>query len=187
MQNGPKVNLSWTDNATNEIGYNVEEIHQRWWLHSHRYGSGSQQYWCCDLPGLDGSSGNTDAYRVNAYINPTTVSIYSNTASVIVPAAPAAPGNFVAAIGPNGKGNSHSVILTWLDLSNNETGFTIQRATNAAFTANLNSVSVAAGVQAFTQTGLSRNTTYYYRIRAINGPLVSSAWVLATPFPITTR
>jgi hypothetical protein len=66
------------------------------------------------------------------------------------------------------------------------TGFTIQRSTNAAFTAGLNTVNVAPGVRTLQQTGLARNTSYFYRIRANNG-LVSSAWVTATPLPITTN
>ena len=77
------------------------------------------------------------------------------------------------------------MILNWIDNSNNETGFTIQRATNAAFTAGLNTVTVAANTTTLTQTGLDRNRAYYYRIRANNGAIFS-AWVNATPLPITT-
>ena len=104
-----------------------------------------------------------------------------------MPAIPTAPSGFTAVNGPNGNGNSRSVILNWADTSSNETGFTIQRATNAAFTAGLNTANVAANIITLTQTGLSRNTTYYYRIRANNGPVVSSGWVEATPLPITTN
>jgi hypothetical protein len=100
---------------------------------------------------------------------------------------PAAPGNFTAVSGPNGNGNSRSVILTWQDLSNNETGFTIQRATNSTFKSGLSTVAVATNATTLTQTGLSRNTAYYYRIRANNGNFVFSAWVNAAPFPITTN
>ncbi len=67
------------------------------------------------------------------------------------------------------------------------TGFTIQRATNTTFTSGVNTANVAANLTTLTQTGLSRNTNYYYRIRANNGTLVFSAWVNATPFPILTN
>ncbi|UCF93128.1 MAG: fibronectin type III domain-containing protein [Desulfobacterales bacterium] len=130
--------------------------------------------------------GATYTYRVAA-LNVARLSGYSNLAAVPVPAVPTAPGSFTAASGPNGNGNNRTVILTWQDLSDNETGFTIQRATNAAFTSGLNTVTVAANLQTLTQTGLSRNTAYYYRIRANNGTIISSAWVNATPFPITTN
>jgi len=98
-----------------------------------------------------------------------------------------AASNLAAVNGPNGPGNNRRVILTWTDNSGNETGFTIQRATNATFTSGLSSVQVGAGVTTLTQSGLNRNTRYWYRIRANNGPYVSSAWTNATPFPITTN
>jgi len=78
------------------------------------------------------------------------------------------------------------VVLTWVDLSNNEAGFTIQRATNATFTSGLNTVTVAANSTTLTQTGLARNMQYWYRINA-NNIIGSSAWVNATPLPIRTN
>ena len=137
------------------------------------------------------TAGNTYAYyviAVNTVPNPDQSSAPSNTASVTVPGAPAvpaAPSNLTAARGPN-QGNQRRVILNWIDNSNNETGFTIQRVTNAAFTNGVNTVTVAANTTTLTQTGLSRNTAYYYRIRANNGPVLFLAWVNATPLPIIT-
>jgi hypothetical protein len=59
--------------------------------------------------------------------------------------------------------------LNWTDNSANETKFTIQRATNAAFTTNLiTSGSVGAGITTFTDSGVNSNTTYYYRVIANN-------------------
>ena len=72
-------------------------------------------------------------------------SAFSNTASATVPALPAAPSNLLLVNGPN-KNKQRSVILTWADNSNNETGFTIQRATNSLFTQGLTTVTVAANV-----------------------------------------
>ena len=132
------------------------------------------------------ANGSSYTYQVAAS-NAAGLSAFSNQATAAAPVIPAAPGSFTAANGPNGNGNNRSVILTWQDLSNNETGFTIQRATNATFTRGLNSANVGAGVQTLTQTGLSRNTQYWYRIRANNGTIGSSAWVIAAPFPITTN
>ena len=112
---------------------------------------------------------------------------FTNTATVTIPTAPAAPSGLAAANGANGNGNNRTVVLTWTDNSNNETGFQVQRATNATFTSGLNTVTVAANATTLTQTGLSRNTQYWYRIRAMNGTIISSAWVNATPFPIRTN
>ena len=58
--------------------------------------------------------------------------------------------------------------LTWTDKSATETGFTIERSplTNTNFT---EIATVGANTTSFTDTGLSRATTYYYRVRAYNG------------------
>jgi hypothetical protein len=79
------------------------------------------------------------------------------------------------------------VILNWLDNSTNETGFTIERATNSTFTLGLTSVALPAGTTTYTVTGLSRSTQYWFRIRSNNGAFIFSSWVNAAPFPITTN
>ena len=56
----------------------------------------------------------------------------------------------------------------------------------STFTAGLNTITVGAAVRTLAQTGLARNTSYFYRIRANSG-VVSSAWLNATPLPITTN
>jgi len=187
LATGPQINLSWTDNATNEAnfviqrstdGVNFTQIATA----PARNNTGTANY--SDTTIL---LGNTYTYRVAA-VNVAGTSAFSNiSAAVIVPAMPVAPGSLTGVNGPNGTGNNRTVILTWVDLSNNETGFTIQRSTNAAFTSGLTTVNVAANVTTLTQTGLSRNTNYYYRIRANNGTIIFSGWVTATPLPIRTN
>jgi PKD repeat protein len=55
--------------------------------------------------------------------------------------------------------------VTWNDNSTGETGFKIERSTSA--TSGFTQVgTVGTGVTSFTNTGLSRKTTYYYRVRA---------------------
>jgi FtsP/CotA-like multicopper oxidase with cupredoxin domain len=59
--------------------------------------------------------------------------------------------------------------LTWTDNSITETGFTIQRATNAGFTTNLVTYTVGANTTTFQDPNqLAKKTTYYYRIIATN-------------------
>jgi hypothetical protein len=184
LQNGPQVRLTFNDNSNNETGFSVE-----------RSANGGGYAQIVVLPANNGpvgtyvdvniAPGTSYTYRVAA-LSAVGQSAYSNTASVIVPALPAAPGSLTAVNGPNGPNNTRSVILTWQDLSNNETSFTIQRATNSSFTGpSVVNVTVAANTTTITQTGLSRNTTYYYRVRANNG-IIFSIWVNATPFPIIT-
>jgi len=60
-------------------------------------------------------------------------------------------------------------VLTWTDNSANETGFTIQRATNSAFTTNLLTLgSVGAGIVTYTDSTITLNNSYYYRVVANN-------------------
>ena len=100
----------------------------------------------------------------------------------------AAPSNVTVAAARNGT--TDMVTLTWVDNASNETGFTVQRATNAGFTTGLATATAptAAGTGTtvtFTQTGVARRTTFYYRVQAVNGAS-ASAWVNATPSPVTT-
>jgi len=59
-----------------------------------------------------------------------------------------------------------SVLLNWTDNSLNETGFTIERATNAAFTTGLATFTVGADVTTYTDS--TYNPPYYYRVFANN-------------------
>ncbi|MRR36396.1 hypothetical protein EG829_17330, partial [bacterium] len=187
LQAGPQVTLTWRDNATNEANFVIERSTDgvnftRIAIVPPRNNTGNVSF--VDTT-MAASMTNTYTYQVAA-IN-LAGSAYSGTISVLGPAVPAAPGSFTAANGTNGTGNNRTVNLSWQDLSNNETGFTIQRATNATFTAGLNTANVAANTTSLNQTGLNKNTQYFYRIRANNGSIVSSAWVNATPFPIRTN
>jgi FtsP/CotA-like multicopper oxidase with cupredoxin domain len=182
-QAGPGVSLAWTDNATNETGFSVQ-----------RSANGGPFTEIGPAPARANTGGvtfldtgvalgNTYAYRVAA-TTATDSSAFSNTATVTVDV-PAAPTNLAATNGPN-QGNNRRVVLNWTDNANNESGFTIQRATNAGFTTGLSTVTVGANVQTYTASGLSRNTGYFFRIRADN-VFGSSAWVVATPSPILTN
>lgn len=59
------------------------------------------------------------------------------------------------------------VDLAWTDNSTNETGFKIERKTEAGGTY-AQVATVGANVTGYTDTGLSVYTTYYYRVRAYN-------------------
>lgn len=81
--------------------------------------------------------------------------------SATIPSPPAAPGNFTATALDFSR-----IRLNWQDLSNNETGFEIQRAQNASGPF-VPVQTMAPGVTQFTDSGLNAATTYYYRIRTI--------------------
>jgi hypothetical protein len=186
----PQIGLSWQDNASNESGFLVERSTNGGAFtliatapaHS---GTGTTTW-----PDTTAVPGNTYSYRVAA-VNVAGQTGYSNTATIAVPAQPAAPSGLTATnnTAPGANGNNNRVVALAWTVSNatNVTGFSIQRATNAAFTNGLSTVTVAATARTLTQTGLAKSTTYYYRVRANNGTFVSSAWVNALPFPLITN
>jgi len=59
-----------------------------------------------------------------------------------------------------------STTLTWAAVTNAAT-YTVQTATNAGFTANLTTNSV--GATTYNATGLTQNTQYFWRVKAVNG------------------
>jgi hypothetical protein len=129
------------------------------------------------------TAGSTYAYYA-VTVNASSASAPSNTASATLPPAPLAPSSFLASTQATGATTAR-VNMIWTDNSNNETRFVIQRATDANFTANLFTSNRGSNTTAWANTGLPRNTDFYYRIRAENTFGVS-VWVNLTPFPIHT-
>ena len=78
-------------------------------------------------------------------------------------AGPAAPGSLRAAATSRTR-----MQLNWADNSNNETGFQIERCKGNRCTNFARVATVGANVTSFTDAGLSRGTTYTYRVRAVN-------------------
>jgi len=182
LQAGPQVLLTWIDNANNETGFVVERqvgagAFSTLVTVGPRTGTGNVDYIDTTV-----TPGNTYTYRVAA-VNGAGPSTYAVSLPVSVPTPPVAPSNVVATAARVGGPNDR-VTLTWTDVAN-ETGYTIQMATNATFTANLVTSPVTANTTTFTTGNLPRFTPYYFRIQAFNGA-GQSAWVNAVPFPVTT-
>ncbi|GAB4119777.1 MAG: hypothetical protein Fur005_45280 [Roseiflexaceae bacterium] len=77
--------------------------------------------------------------------------------------APAAPTSLTGTVL-----STTSVRINWVDNANNETGYAIERCTGQTCTNFTQIASVAANTTSFTNTGLTRNTYYRYRVRAFN-------------------
>ena len=71
--------------------------------------------------------------------------------------------------GLTASANSAGANLAWTVNSLNETGFLVEATTDPLMQANITSVTVAAGTNHTSLNGLQANTTYYFRVRAVNG------------------
>jgi FtsP/CotA-like multicopper oxidase with cupredoxin domain len=127
------------------------------------------------------SPNTTYYFRIRAN-NAAGSSPWANAVPFPIRAGSLVPTNFSVALTPLAP--NYRATLTWTWTDPNPTNFTIQRATNSSFTTGLTSFSIAPAARTNNQI-VSPNTTYYYRIRA-NYAAGSSAWVNASPFPITT-
>ncbi len=155
------VSLTWTDNATNELGYTVE----RALVTNGVPGTFS----AIDGLGVNANSytdataspNTTYAYRVYAY-NRGGNSGYSNVAQVTTPdLPPAAPSVLTANLqaGPQ-------IALAWTDNASNETSFVVERSVNGgAFVA---FPALPANTVSYIDTAVTAGNTYDYRVMATN-------------------
>ena len=151
-----QVNLSWVDNSPNETGFRIERSIGTNFVEITTVGAGITTFSDTGLV-----PGTNYLYRVRA-TNLLGDSAYSNqaTATTLVPP-PATPTGLAAT-----ATSSSQINLTWSDVAT-ETGFKIERKTGSGGTY-AQIATVGAGVTTYSNTGLSGNTTYFYRIRATN-------------------
>jgi hypothetical protein len=85
---------------------------------------------------------------------------------------PTSPSNLVAM-----AASDTEIDLGWNDTSNNESGFELERSTDGASYAPLDSL--GANVISYAAAGLDPSTTYHYRLRAVNS-VGTSGWIFAS-------
>jgi fibronectin type 3 domain-containing protein len=171
---GTQINLSWTDNSTDEDGFKIYRSTDA--VNFAFYASVGTNVTTRSNTNL---TGNTNYYyRVLAY-NAGGSSAYSDTASATTLPLPAAPSNLAATAVSSGQIN-----LSWTDNSNNESGFRIYRSTDGVnflwyYTPGANATS-------FSDTGRTAGTLYYYRVLSYNANGISdfSNTASATTFPL---
>ncbi len=167
------VSLYWTDNASNESGFKIERrVDGGNYTQIGTVGANVTSYTSSGL-----NNNTTYYYRVRSY-NSHGDSAYSNEAGATTGGVPAAPTNLAVT-----GSTQNSVTLSWTDNAQNEEGFYIERRTTGGSYVQV--AIVAKNLTTYTDTGLSANTEYQYRIRAHNltGNSAYSSAVTATTLP----
>lgn len=155
------IELLWTDNSDNEIGFNIERtITGGTFALIGNTATGVTTFTDTDVaPGLEYS------YRVQAYSNDT-LSAYTAIANATIEIEGIdSPSGLIATAGES------SIELSWTDNSDNETGFNIE-CSSAGSTFILIG-NTAAGATTFLDMNVMAGIEYTYRIQAFNNDTVS--------------
>lgn len=168
-----RVTLSWTDQSDNELGFAIERA------------NGSGSYLLADTVGanmmsyLDGTAqpGVTYSYRIRAFNAGGSSDPAVIPDSVTTPPAtlPAAPSNLAA----TALARSGGVVLTWVDRSNNENGFVLQRHSSGS-TVWQSLANVGVNINSYTDGTALPRKKYTYRVGAFNAAGVSTYAVSKT-------
>jgi fibronectin type 3 domain-containing protein len=75
---------------------------------------------------------------------------------------------YVSQVTASTANTAAKVELTWTNGLAGQTGLALQRATDAAFTANVTTFNPTSSATSFTDSPVTAGTTYYYRIQASN-------------------
>lgn len=153
---GPnQVNLSWSDNSSNESGFKIE-----------RKAGSTGSYQVIDIVNANVTSysdttaqdGTNYYYRVRAY-NSDGDSDASNEVSATTPLP--APSNLQC-----NAVSSSQINLSWSDNSLNEASFKIERKVSGGNYSEI--ATVGQNTTNYANVNLPENTTYYYRVKAAN-------------------
>jgi hypothetical protein len=162
-----QINLTWIDNAGDEIGFKVERANSAagQFIAVATLGSGMTNYSDTGL-----SANSTYYYRVYAYNNvgnSAFTAVANATTNGIALTPPNAPTNLSA------TATATQINLVWTDNASNETGFKIERAQSSGGPYNV-IATLGAGATSYSNTGLQATTTYYYHVYAYNEAGISA-------------
>jgi hypothetical protein len=154
--------LTWVDNSNNETGFEIQRSLQPDWTGVDTFIADAneisyQDEWL--------TPDTTYYYRMMAF-NDIGDSEYSNTLTAVTtaepPVVPETPAQFAVQ-----SVSQSSISLTWLENSDNVEGYHLERSDTELFS-EVDIIGIDADRTAYADTGLSPETTYYYRIQAYN-------------------
>lgn len=148
------IYLSWNDNSANELGFKIEiSTDGAYWAETALTGANAVSFANTNL-----SAGTGYYYRVRAYNNYGN-SAYTNTAYAQTLPPPPAPTNFTIL-----SYTHDTVVMSWQHNCTYEDGFKIERSINGF---NWMPAGITGSdVMNYTDTGLTPETTYFYRVCA---------------------
>jgi hypothetical protein len=154
--------ISWQDNSSVEDGFIVERSDDNGQTFEELVSTSADEAAYTDT-GL--SPETTYMYRVKAFSGEQT-SDYSNTLTAATsaepPVVPEAPAQLAVQ-----NVTANSVRLTWLENTGDVEGYHLERSDTVLFS-EVDIIGIDAGQAAYTDTGLSPETIYYYRLQAYN-------------------
>jgi hypothetical protein len=156
---GTSLNVTWTDNATNETGMRV------WRSTDNVNFSIVQNLGANATSWLDTTvtGGVVYYYKVTAF-NAAGESAFSNTASATAPIPlPASPTNLVT-----GVPGTSSLSMIWTDNANNETGFKVYRSTDNATWGSPYTTIATPNTTSYTDNAPAAGVGYFYKVVAYN-------------------
>jgi fibronectin type 3 domain-containing protein/uncharacterized ParB-like nuclease family protein len=157
------VTLDWVDASDNEDGFRVEyRTGTGEWITGATTAANTTRAIVSGLP-----AGIAHEFRVTAF-------------SLDLVSAPSTPVTALTLTGPDQPVGepyglrvtrifNNQITLEWQDNATNETGFRVTRSSSP--TGATTSFTAPAGSTAYTLTGLTASTTYYFRVQAVNGAI----------------
>ena len=169
-----QINLSWTDNSSNETGFKIERKTE----------SGAYTLVATTAANATFYNGTglipdtTYTYRIYATNAGGDSLTYSNEITLLTTVLPVAPSNLIGSIVPF----TNQINLSWADKSTNEIGFKIERKIGTGSYAVIGST--ATNISTFSDIGLALSTTYSYRVYSYN--LLGNSTTYSNEFTITS-
>ncbi len=170
-----EIDINWTNNSATQAGFNIDRsTDDAVFIEISTVSSSTTTFSDTAL-----TADTTFYYEVEAFNTAAGDSAFSNVASAATSSSMAAPSSLTATAASNTQIN-----LAW---TNNDggsaTGYDIDQSTTG-FSGWSQIATVASGVHAYTNTGLSEGIQYFYEVQAFNGTTTSG--FSATANTVTT-